>query len=139
MVGHLEPDMSAGGLGIGVRRSFRRFIAAAGRASERWTPRELTHRFVPSPSAVGTTIEKIAELCGHAGARVTEAVYRHPAAAGPAPAARSPECPPSGSMSHAVPSGQGGMGLVGAAAPAGTRAVMAFHRVTGDGSSLRPR
>jgi integrase len=42
-----------------------------------WTPRELRHSFVSLLSDGGVSIEDIAELCGHAGTRVTEAVYRH--------------------------------------------------------------
>jgi integrase len=60
-----------------VRRSFRRVVAAAGLDPVQWSPRELRHSFVSILSAEGMAIEKIAELCGHAGTRVTEAVYRH--------------------------------------------------------------
>jgi integrase len=42
-----------------------------------WTPRELRHSFVSLLSDNGVRLEDIAELCGHAGTRVTEAVYRH--------------------------------------------------------------
>lgn len=42
-----------------------------------WTPRELRHSFVSLLSDNGMRLEDIAELCGHAGTRVTEAVYRH--------------------------------------------------------------
>jgi integrase len=41
------------------------------------TSRELRHSFVSLLSNSGVRIEDIAELCGHAGTRVTEAVYRH--------------------------------------------------------------
>jgi integrase len=39
--------------------------------------RELRHSFVSLLSDNGVSIEQIAELCGHAGTRVTEEVYRH--------------------------------------------------------------
>ncbi|WP_051367910.1 site-specific integrase [Hamadaea tsunoensis] len=60
-----------------VRRSFRQIVKVAGLDPKEWTPRELRHSFVSILSAEGMTIERIAELCGHAGTRVTEAVYRH--------------------------------------------------------------
>ncbi|GAA1519014.1 hypothetical protein GCM10009827_037800 [Dactylosporangium maewongense] len=60
-----------------VRRSFRRVVKAAGLAADDWTPRELRHSFVSIASAHGMTLEQIADLVGHAGTRVTEAVYRH--------------------------------------------------------------
>lgn len=60
-----------------VRRAFRRIVRAAGLAAGDWTPRGLRHSFVSILSAEGVTVEQIAELCGHAGTRVTEAVYRH--------------------------------------------------------------
>ncbi len=40
-------------------------------------PRGLRHSFVSLLSDNGVSLEEIAELCGHAGTRVTEAVYRH--------------------------------------------------------------
>jgi len=60
-----------------VRRSFRRVLAAAGLDPGEWTPRELRHSFVSLLSAHGATVEQIADLVGHAGTTVTEAVYRH--------------------------------------------------------------
>lgn len=60
-----------------VRRSLRRTAKAAGLDPNRWTPRELRHSFVSIASALGLTLEQIADLVGHAGTRVTEAVYRH--------------------------------------------------------------
>jgi len=48
-----------------------------GLSAAEWTPRELRHSFVSIASALGLTIEQIADLVGHAGTRVTEAVYRH--------------------------------------------------------------
>lgn len=60
-----------------VRRSFRRIVAAAGLDAADWTPRELRHSFVSLLSSNGIPLEDIADLCGHAGTRVTEAVYRH--------------------------------------------------------------
>ncbi|MEJ3745198.1 site-specific integrase [Actinomycetes bacterium KLBMP 9797] len=60
-----------------VRRGFRRVAKRAGLNPEEWTPRELRHSFVSLLSDNGVSLEEIAELCGHAGTRVTEAVYRH--------------------------------------------------------------
>jgi len=60
-----------------VRRTFRRVVKAAGLDPADWTPRELRHSFVSLLSEGGVSLEDIAELCGHAGTRVTEAVYRH--------------------------------------------------------------
>lgn len=60
-----------------MRRSFRRVLAAAGLDPGEWTPRELRHSFVSLLSAHGATVEQIADLVGHAGTTVTEAVYRH--------------------------------------------------------------
>jgi integrase len=60
-----------------VRRVFRRVVKAAGLNPADWTPRELRHSFVSLLSDSGVGLEDIAELCGHAGTRVTEAVYRH--------------------------------------------------------------
>jgi integrase len=60
-----------------VRRAFRRVVKVAGLNPGEWTPRELRHSFVSLLSDSGVPIEAIAELCGHAGTRVTEAVYRH--------------------------------------------------------------
>lgn len=39
--------------------------------------RELRHTFVPLLSDHGVTIDKIADLVGHAGTNTTETVYRH--------------------------------------------------------------
>jgi integrase len=60
-----------------VRRSFRLILEKAGLDPHGWTPRELRHSFVSILSDSGVSIEDIAELCGHAGTRVTESVYRH--------------------------------------------------------------
>lgn len=60
-----------------VRRAFRRIAKAAGLNPRAWTPRELRHSFVSLLSDDGMRLEDIAELCGHAGTRVTQAVYRH--------------------------------------------------------------
>ncbi|GAA2354326.1 hypothetical protein Cme02nite_47300 [Catellatospora methionotrophica] len=60
-----------------VRRAFRRVAKAVGLAHTDWTPRQLRHSFVSLLSDSGMRLEDIAELCGHAGTRVTEAVYRH--------------------------------------------------------------
>jgi integrase len=58
-----------------VRRGFRSVVTAAG-ISGSWTPRELRHSFVSLLSANGVPVESIAQLVGHAGTAVTEAVYR---------------------------------------------------------------
>lgn len=60
-----------------VRRGFRPVARRAGIDAENWTPRELRHSFVSLLSANGMSIETIADLMGHAGTRVTEAVNRH--------------------------------------------------------------
>jgi integrase len=57
--------------------AFRRIVKAAGLNPADWTPRELRHSFVSLLSDSGVSLEDIAELCWHAGTRVTEAVYRH--------------------------------------------------------------
>jgi len=58
-----------------VRRGFRAVVKAA-KIGGSWTPRELRHSFVSLLSANGVPIESIAQLVGHAGTAVTEAVYR---------------------------------------------------------------
>ncbi|MGH3798047.1 MAG: site-specific integrase [Pseudonocardiaceae bacterium] len=58
-----------------VRRGFRSVVTVAGIAGS-WTPRELRHSFVSLLSANGVPVESIAQLVGHAGTAVTEAVYR---------------------------------------------------------------
>jgi integrase len=72
--------VSAVGTGLdpaNVRRAFRRIVGAAGLDAKAWSPRELRHSFVSLLSDSGVSIEGIADLCGHAGTRVTETVYRH--------------------------------------------------------------
>jgi len=59
-----------------VRKQFRQVVTAAGLDGTAWTPRELRHSFVSLLSDRGMRIEDIADLVGHAGTRVTEAVYR---------------------------------------------------------------
>jgi integrase len=59
-----------------VRRTFRTITTKAG-VGGHWSPRELRHSFVSIMSDQGVPIETIADLCGHAGTAVTEAVYRH--------------------------------------------------------------
>lgn len=60
-----------------VRRDSRQAIKAAeGVNPAEWTPRELRHSFVSLLSDQGTSLEKIAQLVGHSGTAVTEAVYR---------------------------------------------------------------
>lgn len=66
-----EPDAA------NVRRGFRAVVEKAGLDRAAWTPRELRHSFVSLLSDGGMPIEQIAELLGHRGSRVTEAVYRH--------------------------------------------------------------
>jgi integrase len=58
-----------------VRRGFRSIVTKAGIAGD-WTPRELRHSFVSLLSANGVPVESIAQLVGHSGTAVTEAVYR---------------------------------------------------------------
>jgi integrase len=60
-----------------VRHQFRYVAQAAGLDPAAWTPREMRHSFVSLLSDNGVSLEDIADLCGHAGTRVTEAVYRH--------------------------------------------------------------
>ncbi|GGM43908.1 tyrosine-type recombinase/integrase [Dactylosporangium sucinum] len=60
-----------------VRRGFRAVARKADLDAAEWTPRELRHSFVSLLSSGGMRIEDIADLMGHAGTRVTEAVYRH--------------------------------------------------------------
>ncbi|MEV4020611.1 site-specific integrase [Nonomuraea angiospora] len=59
-----------------VRRAFRKITKRAGLGTA-WSPRELRHSFVSIMSDQGVPIETIADLVGHAGTSVTEAVYRH--------------------------------------------------------------
>ncbi|MGI5284869.1 site-specific integrase [Nonomuraea polychroma] len=59
-----------------VRRAFRKITQDAEIGTD-WTPRELRHSFVSIMSDQGVPIETIADLVGHAGTSVTEAVYRH--------------------------------------------------------------
>ncbi|MGW0484998.1 site-specific integrase [Nonomuraea sp. NPDC003214] len=59
-----------------VRRAFRKITKDA-QLGTAWTPRELRHSFVSILSDQGVPIETIADLVGHAGTSVTEAVYRH--------------------------------------------------------------
>ena len=60
-----------------VRRSFRAILATTDLAPTDWTPRDLRHSFVSLLSSGGVSLEEIADLCGHSGTAVTEAVYRH--------------------------------------------------------------
>jgi integrase len=60
-----------------VRTAFRLVVAAAGLDAGAWTSRELRHSFVSLLSDHGVTLEQIADLVGHSGTSVTEAVYRH--------------------------------------------------------------
>jgi site-specific recombinase XerD len=58
-----------------VRRGFRSVVTKTGITGD-WTPRELRHSFVSLLSANGVPVESIAQLVGHSGTTVTEAVYR---------------------------------------------------------------
>lgn len=60
-----------------VARAFRRIVAKAGLDAAAWTPRELRHSFVSLLDANDVPTEKISQLVGHMGTRVTEIVYRH--------------------------------------------------------------
>jgi integrase len=60
-----------------VRRAFRTVLTKTDLDASKWTPRELRHSFVSLLSSGGVTLEEIADLCGHSGTAVTEAVYRH--------------------------------------------------------------
>ncbi|MEP6658842.1 MAG: tyrosine-type recombinase/integrase [Acidimicrobiales bacterium] len=57
------------------RREFGRVCAAAGFGH--WHPHELRHSAVSLLSASGVSIERVADVMGHATTRTTEAVYRH--------------------------------------------------------------
>lgn len=57
-----------------VRRGFRTVVKAS-KIGGSLTPRELRHSFVSLLSANGVPVESIAQLVGHAGTAVTEAVY----------------------------------------------------------------
>ncbi|GII05407.1 tyrosine-type recombinase/integrase [Planobispora takensis] len=59
-----------------VRRAFRKITEEAQIGPGR-VPRELRHSFVSIMSDQGVPLEIIADLVGHAGTGVTEAVYRH--------------------------------------------------------------
>lgn len=60
-----------------VRRDFRLAIKTSeGVDPDEWTPRELRHSFVSLLSDHGIRLEEIAQLVGHSGTAVTEAVYR---------------------------------------------------------------
>ncbi|MGP3963116.1 tyrosine-type recombinase/integrase [Nonomuraea sp. 3N208] len=59
-----------------MRRASRKITKQAGLGTA-WSPRELRHSFVSIMSDQGVPIETIADLVGHAGTSVTEAVYRH--------------------------------------------------------------
>lgn len=61
-----------------VRRDFRVALKACPSIAEsEWTPRVLRHSFVSLLSDSDVTIDEIAQLVGHTGTSVTEAVYRH--------------------------------------------------------------
>ncbi|GAA3447635.1 tyrosine-type recombinase/integrase [Planomonospora venezuelensis] len=58
-----------------VRRALRKITEDA-KIGTGWLPRELRHSFVSIMSGQGVPLEIIADLVGHAGTSVTEAVYR---------------------------------------------------------------
>jgi len=58
-----------------LRRSFDRICAKAGLGH--WTPNEMRHSAVSILSAAGVPIDKVADLVGHDGTRMTMGVYRH--------------------------------------------------------------
>jgi len=70
-----------------LRRSLRTVTEQAGLG--RWHPHELRHSAASLLSAAGVPLEEVADVLGHASARVTSATYRHrttptvEAAAGP--------------------------------------------------------
>ncbi|MHB8681561.1 MAG: tyrosine-type recombinase/integrase [Acidimicrobiales bacterium] len=59
-----------------LRRRVAELTEAAGLGL--WTPRELRHTCVSLLSDAGVPIETIADVMGHANARVTGEIYRHP-------------------------------------------------------------
>ena len=59
-----------------VCNEFQKITKAAG-LGDRWVPRELRHTFVSLLSDHGVTIDRIADLVGHAGTGTTETAYRH--------------------------------------------------------------
>lgn len=58
-----------------LRRSFARITTDAGLG--RWVPYELRHSAVSLLSAAGVPLERIADVVGHDGIRMTGSVYRH--------------------------------------------------------------
>ena len=58
-----------------LRRSFARLTERAGLG--RWHPHELRHSTTSILSAAGVPIERIADVLGHDGTRMTSLVYRH--------------------------------------------------------------
>ena len=61
--------------GSNLRRDFARLTESAGLG--RWTPNELRHTAVSLLSAEGLALERIADIVGHTGTRMTAKVYRH--------------------------------------------------------------
>ena len=58
-----------------LRREFAQLTERAGIG--RWTPNELRHTAVSLLSADGLALERIADVVGHSGTRMTAKVYRH--------------------------------------------------------------
>lgn len=58
-----------------LRRDFSQLTALAGLGH--WTPNELRHTAVSLLSADGLPLERIADVVGHTGTRMTSRVYRH--------------------------------------------------------------
>ena len=58
-----------------LRRSFDRLTRRAGLGH--WHPHELRHSAASLMSAAGVPLERIADLLGHDGTRMTALVYRH--------------------------------------------------------------
>ena len=58
-----------------VRKMFSRLTTAAGLGH--WHPHELRHSAASISSAAGVPLERIADVLGHDGTRMTALVYRH--------------------------------------------------------------
>ncbi|GAA2361318.1 hypothetical protein [Dactylosporangium salmoneum] len=69
------------GIWLGLRgralRGDRQVPLQAGLSEKDWAPRELRHGSVSIASALGLTLEQVADLVGNAGTVVMEKVYRH--------------------------------------------------------------
>jgi len=58
-----------------LRRTFARITEGAGLG--RWHPNELRHSAAPILSSAGVPLERIADVLGHDGTRMTAQIYRH--------------------------------------------------------------